>query len=112
MGRFKISDLSFYETIGDIEIQGGLFYYRNFSNLRNLLFPSLSIYGFYPPTLTNYFSEEKEGFLAEEFRENNGGYIYHRPFSTQDHKTQITLEVKRTGNSNSIWGHMTSYTYH
>ncbi len=55
MGRLQIMDLSFCETISDIEVQGGLFYYRNFSNLRNLLFQNLSTYASYTPTLTNYF---------------------------------------------------------
>ncbi len=103
MGRFQISNLSFYETPSDIEVQGGLFYYRNFINFRGLL--SKRLYA--DPT---YFSDEKEGFVAEEYRENNGDYIYNSQFSTENHKTQITLEVKTTGNSNSIWAHMTSYT--
>ena len=41
--------------ISDIEVQDGLFYYRNFGNLRNLLFQNLSAYASYTPTLTNYF---------------------------------------------------------
>ncbi|MDJ0516706.1 MAG: hypothetical protein QNJ74_10785 [Trichodesmium sp. MO_231.B1] len=108
MERYKISDLSFCETIIDIEVQGGLFYYRNLTNFRNLLFPSLSISASYPPTSTNYFSEEKEGFVAEESRKDNGNYVYHSQF--RDHKTQITVKLELTDNSNYIWGRITSYT--
>ncbi|NES05908.1 MAG: hypothetical protein F6K22_25740 [Okeania sp. SIO2F4] len=106
MRKLKISDLSFDETISDIEVRGGFFYSSNFNNFRDFLFERLHIYA---PTLKNYLSEEKQESVAQESRENNGDYIYHRRFSTLDNNTQITVEVKMTSNSNSIRGHMTSY---
>lgn len=106
MSILQINDLPFYETVTDAEVQGGLFYYRNLTNLRDLLLQRLS----YSPTLKQYFSEEREGFVVEDSREDGDGYTYRLLSASEDGKSQITVELGRRGNSNFTFGYITSST--